>query len=309
MTQMTRWMLPLLMPAALLLVACESPSYDSASERLDMMDSPQAESLLQRSAEGEPRSAEAASQSPAALQAMLAYVYDYSFSLPYGAVREVADAHAQACMAAGPSRCQVLEASSYQSGDDSVTATLRMRAEPSWLDGFSERAVADVDAADGALTSRSVTTEDLTAQIIDSGARVRALETLRTRLEALLATRDGELKDLLETERELARVQGELDATKARLASLRARVQMSIVTMNYRTKRSAVSGSALAPVGEALGDALGVFAQGMAAVIYFVAGAIPFVLFLGLPLFFLIRWALRRRRRLTQKATASLPAA
>ena len=80
--------------------------------------------------------------------------------------------------------------------------------------------------------------EDLTRQIVDTEAAVRARTALRDRLQAILATRPGKLSDLLEVEKELARVQGELDATQSELAVMRTRVVTSLLTITYSSGAS-----------------------------------------------------------------------
>ena len=73
----------------------------------------------------------------------------------------------------------------------------------------------------------------VTRVIVDTEATLRAKRALRDRLQQLLATRPGSLADLLGVERELARVQGEIDSSEPNLASTRTRVAMSAVTIEY----------------------------------------------------------------------------
>ena len=246
---------------------------------------------------------EAETANPAA-ESFLAYSYSYGFTLPAAAVKPVADTHMRRCIAAGPQRCQVLGSSSQNYSEDQVSATLSLRAAPDHLDGFMASARDEVDAADGRLETSSVATEDLTRQIIDTDARLTAQTTLRDRLQALLETRDGELADLLAVERELARVQGEIEAATSTLAALRKRVEMSRVDITYGSRRAVATGSAVSPVGEALRDFVRTLSWGLASVIRFIAAVLPWLVFVGLPLALLLRWFLRRRRRV---APAKLP--
>lgn len=145
------------------------------------------------------------------------------------------------------------------------------------------------------MTHNSMSSENLTRQILDTDARLKAQITLRDRLQGLLATRNAELNDLLALERELARVQGQIESATTTLNVLRKRVSMSVVDIHYQSQSVAVSQSALAPIGRALKNFVGGFARGLAAVINFLAAALPWLLLVILPAFWLIRRWWRRR--------------
>jgi len=113
-------------------------------------------------------------------------------------------------------------------------------------------------------------------------ARLKAQTTLRTRLENLLETREAKLPDLLALERELARVQSEIESATANLKALRARVSMSIVNLSYTSERVVV----------------GLVSNGLAGVIRFIAILLPWMIFLILPGLFALRWFWRRRKKI-----------
>jgi len=148
--------------------------------------------------------------------------------------------------------------------------------------------------------------QDLTRQILDTDARLKAQTTLRDRLQGLLATRNAELKDLLALERELARVQGQIESATTTLNVLRKRVSMSVVDINYQSQSVAVSQSALAPIGRALKGFVGQFAYGLSNVIEFFAGILPWLIFVIIPgLWVLRRWW--RGRNVRPKPKAKTP--
>ena len=128
--------------------------------------------------------------------------------------------------------------------------------------------------------------DDLTRQIVDTDARVKALRTLRDRLQTLLEEKPGEVGDLLQVERELARVQGELDATQSNLAVMRERVDMSVLNIRYETERKAVSPGVFTPLNEAIRDAASIFFESIATLIRWLVAALPFAV-VGLPLLWL----------------------
>jgi len=140
----------------------------------------------------------------------------------------------------------------------------------------------------------------LTRSIVDTEAQLRAQRTLRDRLQALLASRPGKLSDLLDVERELARVQGVIDSTQSNLAVMRARVDMSALTIDYASAGAPVTDRTFAPIREALVDFLRLAAEGVATMIKIAAVALPWVL-----LVWLIVWAFRAMRRRARKPPPS----
>ena len=230
---------------------------------------------------------------------MLAYVYGVSLELPLRSVRPMMSVHEQACLKAGARVCQVISSGVNAQGDDSMYGNITLRAEPNWLTRFRAGLEGQAKDAGGRLREETVQSEDLTRQIVDTTARLNAQKTLRERLQQILRTRPGKLQELLETERELARVQGEIDSAESQLAVMRERVNMSILNLSYASKASAVTGSVFEPVGDAFNQFFRIVFEGFAFIIRLIAVAIPAAVVI-VPLGWLImRW---RRRRAAAKA-------
>ncbi len=227
----------------------------------------------------------------------LAYRYGFGLVMPSSAIKPTADKHRQICRDAGPSKCQITGSNSNNYSKTDIRAKLSLRAEPDWLQAFVTGMKADIAEVDGRIESENTSVEDLTRAILDTDARLKAQKTLRTRLENLLKTRDAKLPDLLALERELARVQGEIESATANLKALRARVSMSVVNLNYTSERVAVSRSSVAPIGDALKDFVGIVSSGLAGVIRFLAFMLPWMIFIIIPGLFILRWLWRRRRQ------------
>lgn len=238
---------------------------------------------------------------------MLAYAYQVGLEAPARNVRALMVSHERACILAGPARCQVIGGATSSEGDDVVSANLSLRAEPAWLATFREGLDADVRKSGGKITSRNVMSEDLTRQIVDTDARVRAQKALRTRLEALIANRPGKLAELLEIERELARVQGEIDSAESNLAVMRARVAMSTLDLSYRSEGAPVVTGTFSPLRNAIDGFVGTVAGGFAAIITLIAVLLPWLIVLGPAGWFGGRW-LARRRTAKAAAKAATPA-
>ena len=147
---------------------------------------------------------------------MLAYEYSLGVEVPLRRLAGLVDKHEKACTDAGPAVCQVIGANtSADGGDGGARATLTIRATPAWLKTFRAQIQKDAASNGGKVANTNVQAEDLTRQIVDTEAALRAKTTLRGRLEQLLASRPGALSDLLEVDRELARVQAEIDDTQS----------------------------------------------------------------------------------------------
>lgn len=230
---------------------------------------------------------------------MLAYSYRATLVVPADNVTKAMKGHEQKCITAGPAFCQVVTAASQKDGDI-VSADLSIRATPAWLGTFRTGLEQDAKTADGKVEAQGVISEDLTRNITDSEARLRALKSLRTRIEALIASRPGKLSDLLEAERELARVQGEIDSFESNLSVMRARVNMSTMDLSYRSRQIAVGGGTFKPLGDAVTGFFGVMAGSLAALITFLAAILPFLLVLVPLVFYGWNW---RTKLIAKRAT------
>ena len=235
------------------------------------------------------------SSNPSA-QSYLAYRYNYGFELPSKAVTSTSKSHADMCRAAGANKCQILSSSTNDNSGSYVNARLALRANPVWLETFVADIKSSVSEAEGRMTSNSVSAEDLTRSILDTDARLKAQTTLRDRLQGLLETRDAKLPDLLSLERELARVQGEIESATTTLAVLRQRVNMSRIDINYTSKPVAINAQTTSPIMRALKGFIGEFSHGLAGVITFLAAILPWLILVILPGLWFVRWLWRRRK-------------
>lgn len=281
--------------AVFLLAACqgEHAAGDAAVELNLEADAPAAAGEAASRAAPAPQATEGAEAAePEATTPLLAYAYAYTLELPAAQVSPVMAAHQRACVEAGPAVCQVVGASVSRPSEDRVFARLQLRARPDWLDRFRQGLEGDAEAAGGDISDSRIETEDLSRAIIDTEAHLSAKTTLRDRLQAILASRPGDLQQVLEVERELARVQGEIDAARSNLEAMRTRVRTSRLTLDYRSQGVLAPDDAVWPLKSALENALSVFFGAVGALVLFVAGALPFVLVIA-PL---VWWWLRRRR-------------
>ncbi|HVY85690.1 MAG TPA: DUF4349 domain-containing protein [Caulobacterales bacterium] len=223
----------------------------------------------------------------------LAYTYGVSMELPAANVAGLMDAHVRACQQAGPRLCQLISSSRSGDPESAVSGTVEIRGEPTWLRRFMDGLSGQVGAAGGRITGQTTAAEDLTRDIVDTEARLRASHTLRDRLQQLLASRPGKLSDLLDIERELARVQGEIDSTESQLAVMRARVDMSVLTLTYSSTAQSIRSDTFKPLGDALAGFLGWIVIGVASIVTVIAILLPWVVVIWLIVWLVL--TLRRR--------------
>lgn len=234
-----------------------------------------------------------------ATEQYIAYTYGMGLRLPVASIEGVMQNHIDACNTAGTSHCIITNSSLNKQSEDYVSANVYLRATPDWIKNFMSGVEAEAEAAKGDVSYRNTSAEDLTRQIIDTGAQLTAQETLKTRLEDLLANREGELADLLATERELARVNATIDSVRSNLKAMRLRVSMSQLSVNYETKRNPVSAGALSPLADAFGGFFYNLSAAIAAVVTAFAIGLPWLILIGLLLFIWLRliWPRIRRKK------------
>ena len=292
--------------AALLLAACGGGSGGDFSDDSRMDGAPSAPMMAQmekaefRSEGGmtEPTPAPDTNPGEPGAEQYIAYSYNLGLTLPKGQVEPVMLVHTKACHSAGTATCIVINSNVYSQDQDYASGNLSIRATPDWIETFMIEIETDADKAGGEITQRSRRSDDLTRQIIDTGARMEAQVTLQGRLMGLLERRDGDLGDLLQIERELARVTGDIESIRAQLKTLRLRVSMSSLDLNYQTKQ-AINGARDNPLGQAFGGFFYNMAAAFASVVTAFAIGLPWMILIGGLLWIWLRliWPWVRRKR------------
>ncbi|MDA7614900.1 DUF4349 domain-containing protein [Akkermansiaceae bacterium] len=88
----------------------------------------------------------------------------------------------------------------------------------------------------GKVTHKHISSDDVTAQHRDLSAELKNKTALRARLHSLLA-KATEVSDILKIEKELARLQTEIDQLSQRLNSLNSKVNLSTLTLTINRDR------------------------------------------------------------------------
>lgn len=89
----------------------------------------------------------------------------------------------------------------------------------------------------GTVESRSQTAQDVTEEYVDLEARIANKQRLEERVLALLADPQGAISDVIEVERELARVREEVERMEGRRRYLANRTELTTVTVMVREQQ------------------------------------------------------------------------
>ena len=105
---------------------------------------------------------------------------------------------------------------------------MKVRVPEARLDATMDR-ISEI----GKVTGRSSRSRDVTEELIDLEARLKNLQALRDRLRSYL-DKTTKLEEILGVERELARVQSEIESLEAKLKVLKDQVAMSELDVRAR---------------------------------------------------------------------------
>ncbi|USQ77698.1 DUF4349 domain-containing protein [Ornithinimicrobium cryptoxanthini] len=162
----------------------------------------------------------------------------------------------------------------------------------------------------GRLTSRVITSLDVTQDFTDTSARIETLEASVTRVRGLLEDAGG-IEDIVFLERELADREAELDVLKAHVKGLEADVARSSITVHL-TETDPAEAVQLAQEEEPTGFAAGLsagwdaFLSGVAFVLTAIGALLPFAIVAALILAPVLWWR-RRRASADQRAAEPVP--
>jgi anti-sigma factor RsiW len=144
---------------------------------------------------------------------------------------------------------QEMSAQSEQGSSRSVSATLRVPAAQ------LNSTLADLKKL-GHVESETQENSEVTDQYVDVDARLKNARATEQRLIDLLATRTGKLDDVLDVERELATVRGNIESMDAQRTVLLHRVDYATVTVQLNEQHEEHLNSDSTGAGARIGNAL-----------------------------------------------------
>lgn len=146
----------------------------------------------------------------------------------------------------------------------------------------------------GKVLNESTSTQDVTKAYTDLETRLRVKREAAARVQEILKTRTARLSDVLEAERELARLTEEIEQMEGERRFYDQQIALSTITVAVQEPAPVLASSRLAPIFEALRQAVDILAGSVAVLIFAVVALVPWLLAVVV-LWRVIRWARRRR--------------
>jgi hypothetical protein len=178
------------------------------------------------------------------------------------------------------------EAQAQRGGQDRRHGSLTIRVDAS---RFAE--VVGAIRGLGDVRSENVGTQDVTKAYADLETRLRVKRDTAERLRDILRTRTAKLAEVLEAERELARVTEEIEHMEGERRFYDQQVALSTLTVTLQERAAIVEAGVFTPLSDAMRDSLRVLATSLAALLYLVVFLVPW-----LPPVWIAWWFARRLR-------------
>jgi hypothetical protein len=160
-----------------------------------------------------------------------------------------------------------------------------------------DAAIADLKAL-GRVEQEQQGGEEVTSQVVDLDARLKNARETETQLTDILRSRTGKIGDVLEVEKEMARVRGEIESMEAEQKQLRERIAFASIDLTlaeeYQAQLGGGTSTAARQIRNALVDGYHSAADGLLNVCVFILNIGPSLLIWVLIFFWPARWAWRR---------------
>jgi hypothetical protein len=253
---------------------CSKPAEELASPAMTTMDVKEEAATAVTKAREQLTTADG---SPAAIPVSMpkiAYVYDYGYRIATDEISALQRKHADLCEKQGAQVCRILEMRQSGGEGDYGTGSLTLAVAAPRARSFGAELGKAAEASGGSEVSSAISGEDLSKQIVDTEARLRARSLLRDRLMEVLATRKGTVAELVEAERGVAQVNEEIDQARSWLAEMQGRVDYSRFNISYASG-SPSSGGFISPIRDALGSVSSILGMLFAFLIMLVTVLVP----------------------------------
>jgi len=176
---------------------------------------------------------------------------------------------------------------------DIVTMTVRVPA-----DKFNDT-LADIRNVSSRILLETIKGQDVTEEFIDIEAQLKAKKALEAQFMEIMR-RAHTIGDALDVQSQLAEVRGDIERIEGRKRFLENQSAMSTIKVRLQTGKVIIAASSVG-FGDRLAKS---FAAGAEVAMGFVLGlvtfivaALPFALFVGLPVFVILRYFWRKQMR------------
>ncbi|HBG62014.1 MAG: hypothetical protein A2243_02135 [Omnitrophica WOR_2 bacterium RIFOXYA2_FULL_38_17] len=153
-------------------------------------------------------------------------------------VKDCEEAGASIRMLAQKNNGYVVNSNIYRNSDGSKYGHTEIKVPPSNFFG-----VLTLLKGVGEVNNESINGEDVTEEFVDLQARLNNSIKVRDRLYRILDEQAREVKDILEVERELARLGEKIETIEGRMKFINRKVDLATITVSYSEPRSLVLGT------------------------------------------------------------------
>src|SRR5712672_1524330 len=174
----------------------------------------------------------------------------------------------------GTIQCELISSSITTRVRDSLpSGSISVRVTPEDL----KKLFAQVEKQ-GKIVQHTTESEDKTAVVIDTDARIKNLTNFRDSLRTMLAKPSAGVKDLVEIQRQLTDVQSQLDSETAQRKILANETEKVAVEISFHVERSSVNGGGLSQVWNALRESGSNLADSTASIITTIVAILPWLI-------------------------------
>ncbi|MDQ3321836.1 MAG: DUF4349 domain-containing protein [Acidobacteriota bacterium] len=175
---------------------------------------------------------------------------------------------------------------------DTVTMTVRVPA-----DKFDE-ALDEIRKTATRTISETVKGQDVTEEFIDIEARLKSQKALEAQFLEIMK-RSNSVTEALSIQREIADVRGEIEKVEGRKQFLQNQSSLSTVEIKIQspTAFAANSSGFFYRIGESFGDGFDAALGFILVLITVVVALLPFLIFIVLPIYLVVRYFLMRNRK------------
>lgn len=177
---------------------------------------------------------------------------------------------------------------------DTVTMTIRVPAAK-----FNET-LDEIRKTSSRVIVETVKGQDVTEEFIDIEAGLKTKKALEEQFLTIMK-QSKSVEDALNVQRELADVRGEIEQIEGRKRFLENQSSLSTVKIKLQTPTvfAAESTGFFSRLGESVGSGLNGATNFVLVLVTALIALLPFLLFIALPIYLLIRYLLKRNRRQT----------
>lgn len=147
----------------------------------------------------------------------------------------------------------------------------------------------------GKVRNEGIKTQDVTKEYADLETRLKVKRETAARLREILVRQTGKVSEVLEVEREIARVVEEIEGAEGERRYYDNLVALSTITLSLYEPDAIVSPGALDPLFDAVRQSARTASESLAAMILLVSALLPWLVALYFVYRF-VRWGWARRR-------------